>query len=721
MEKKSLASSAFMALKDGQLEDAIKYYQQYFQANPTDASPLTMAGYCYGKLGKVSEALKHYRHALLISKKQHLTSKIEAIQKAMIRLDPDSVGDFEAELQALPDKQGEETAEIKSLKQTIEKDAKDQETLQQLAQLLEKQQLMGEAAKYYLALGNLFYSAKAFDKAVTLFQHILQIKPTFIHAHIALAETFAKQGSDSDAKKEYLYAAEQLIRNGDLERGKVFAQKAIQLKSIEAHYYLGLVFLQEQNHAEAIQEFETLLKFKVNHQGGLTFLAQLYQQANRSEEATGLYERLLKVDNKNPELLETWAYTAKAQGDTTKACEKFTQAMDAFAGEELWENAAVCATQAIALNSTNQELYLKLADASYNAGLENQAAEACLALAGVLESMGKTDAAAQMRSKAKEITGGEVNQETPPAQEAPPPLSSMPPEEEPPLAPTLEPESVPAPAPPAPVTPVDSETNMQMMMNIAGTYIQQGSLDEAIEIYQKILKTDPQNETVKSALTRVYAMFAGINPETAVARKSNHQEREIDDQQVQREAREKAQHEAKIRSQRLSGKESAAATKNENSKAGGFQTLGHDKEDEIDGDSQDEFMTVTVAEIYTKQGLLNEALKIYQKILEIEPGNQEAKLKKEELESKMAEQERVRKQSEVALQEKNAADKKAAEAKVAAEKKALEEKAAAEQKAKAQKTESAGKTDQSSKPSQSKSSDDDQEPPPKRRGRVSYV
>jgi fused signal recognition particle receptor len=267
-----------------------------------------------------------------------------------------------------------------------------------------------------------------------------------------------------------------------------------------------------------------------------------------------------------------------------------------------------------------------------------------------------------MRVKARELMGETVS--------AAPAVTPTP-------APVVAPEAAPAQGKPGVLSPADE---VKVMMNIAATYIRQGSFDEAIEIYQQIAKKDPSNEEVKTALTRAYAMFAGVNPETAVVKKAASKtspKTEDDEQQrLQREARERAQKEAQARAQRSSTPTpepvSAFQVKPVSTVSDLMQTMGA-KEDEIAGDHQDEFMTVTVAEIYTKQGLLNESLKIYQKILEIEPGNMEAQLKKQELESTMAEQERLRKQSEDAARKKVEDEKAAEEARKVAEAKAAEE------------------------------------------------
>ncbi|NTV52177.1 MAG: tetratricopeptide repeat protein [Candidatus Firestonebacteria bacterium] len=269
------------------------------------------------------------------------------------------------------------------------------------------------------------------------------------------------------------------------------------------------------------------------------------------------------------------------------------------------------------------------------------------------------------------------------------------------------------------------------MMNIAATYIRQGSFDDAIEIYQQIAKKDPNNEEVRAALTRAYAMFAGVNPETAVTKKAvpkaGPKTDSEEQQRLQREARERAQQEAQARAQRSktpTETASAFSAKPASPESDLMQSMGA-KEDEIAGDHQDEFMTVTVAEIYTKQGLLNEALKIYQKILEIEPGNLEAQMKKQELENTMAEQERLRQQSEEAARKKAEEEKMAAEAAArAALAKSQEEKigagALAAESVEAPESLVSDNVAENIQPGV-KPPDDNPEPPGRRRGHVSYV
>jgi hypothetical protein len=53
------------------------------------------------------------------------------------------------------------------------------------------------------------------------------------------------------------------------------------------------------------------------------------------------------------------------------------------------------------------------------------------------------------------------------------------------------------------------------------------------------------------------------------------------------------------------------------------------KQADEDLDEMDDFMTSAVADIYVKQGLIKEAVRIYERILKREPGNADVKAKLE--------------------------------------------------------------------------------------------
>src|SRR6185503_16981227 len=109
-------------------------------------------------------------------------------------------------------------------------------------------------------------------------------------------EIHVRGGNESDAKKEYLLIAEAMLNKGDLETALSYSRKAVQLKSIEAYYYLGQVLLKQGKHDEAKAEFEKLLKFKLNHCGALVAMGAIHEAKGAPDEALKYYQRALKIE-----------------------------------------------------------------------------------------------------------------------------------------------------------------------------------------------------------------------------------------------------------------------------------------------------------------------------------------------------------------------------------------------------------------------------------------
>ena len=277
-----------------------------------------------------------------------------------------------------------------------------------------------------------------------------------------------------------------------------------------------------------------------------------------------------------------------------------------------------------------------------------------------------------------------------------------------------------------------------MLMQLAEGYVSGGSLDEAIEVYQRILSQAPDDKAVRQALHHVYSLIAkqstgeapvapGMAGDTSAAaaefaktaeaarleqeaRRKEQEEAEAKLRaeeearlmaeaeakakaeeearlKAEAEARLKAELEAKIKAETESrlkaemeaklkaeeermraaeeslrrAEESRKAAEEAARRAEELRTKAEEATRKLeaaaaarqpqaphphplapvsapapaaDDDELDEFTTVTVAEIYTKQGLIEEALRIYQRILAKEPGNADVAAKLEALKAR---------------------------------------------------------------------------------------
>jgi nucleolar protein 8 len=215
-----------------------------------------------------------------------------------------------------------------------------------------------------------------------------------------------------------------------------------------------------------------------------------------------------------------------------------------------------------------------------------------------------------------------------------------------------------------------TDDDIPSMIAMADSYVKTGAFDEAIEMFQKALAMDPDNMSIKKKLTGVYSKYAGL-PVSGVAEAEAKKKEEVAKKKAEEEAKKKREDEEKKRkADAEAGKKAEEAKKkkedeekkkkDEEAKRKTEEDGRKKKEDEekkkrdeearkkkeeeekkkkaaasqeelVDDEYSDDFVTVTTAEIFVKQGLFTEAEKILGKILKKDPANIEAKMKLDEM------------------------------------------------------------------------------------------
>lgn len=162
--------------------------------------------------------------------------------------------------------------------------------------------------------------------------------------------------------------------------------------------------------------------------------------------------------------------------------------------------------------------------------------------------------------------------------------------------------------------------NTKALEYLALAYKKLGKYDDAVKTYEKILTVEPNNEKVKSEMVEIAPM---IKPN----------EDSIDDL-VQ---------DLKGDSENTEAKESGIEIDEEEDLVTDKKSMNSDidianmPEIDLEGDDSvedsEEVPTVTLAKLYEKQGYIEDAAKIYNKLLEKEPDNMEVKKALERLKS----------------------------------------------------------------------------------------
>ena len=226
------------------------------------------------------------------------------------------------------------------------------------------------------------------------------------------------------------------------------------------------------------------------------------------------------------------------------------------------------------------------------------------------------------------------------------------------------------------------EDDIPALIAMADGYIKSGSFDEAIEMYQRALAMDPNNQEIKKKLNAVYSQYAGVpgggsaeaeakkrdeedkkkraenikkeKEEREKRKKEEDAKRKKDEEENKRkkeaeekkkkeeeEARKKKEEEDKKkrdREEEEKRKKNAEAKKKKEEEEKKKKAVPA-QEEAVDEELSDDFVTVTTAEIFIKQGLFTEAEKILTKILKKDAANIEAKMKLDEMKKLQAETE----------------------------------------------------------------------------------
>jgi tetratricopeptide (TPR) repeat protein len=768
-DKKNIVKMAYIYFQEGRWDKAIEEYKKLIVLDPEDVNTHNMLGDVYVKKGSASEAFDAYSKVSADYSTRGQVDKAAVVNKKIAALDSSKLSGEAQKKQNLIKQglkaegameSGDLDSAIDALSEALKLDPENLSAYTKLAELYEKKGKIPEAIQQYLALGSAFLKNRLFKKAQDMFQKIVLLDSGNLDARINLAQIFIKQGSESDAKKEFLMIAELAQAQGDIDKALLYANKAIEFKSIEAHFVLGLIFFKKQQFSEAKAEFESLLRFKVNHAGALIHLGLVLMEQDQLDKAAESIQKALKVEKDNLSALEAMAEISLKKGSKSDAINSFNTLIGRYDEKGLLPKALEIAQKVIALDENAFTAKGKLGDLLKKSGQKEKAAEVYLKAAGLAEKQNQKPIAEQFSAKARELGSAVEVPIAPPSVAVPPPLpqDSAPPKPAPvavvpsPTAPKsaenvldLEDETPAAAVPaqvPVPLAKVveDPLVELDAQLVIADNYLKQNLAEEAIEIYQQLLESYPQNNEIRAKLNLAYTAYVKTGDEVIGVLEAEKKAKEDEDRRMREEMERKAQEESdklrkeleqkareeeekntraeleknireeteknaraemekkiqeetvrkvraemeqkvreemerkireeteqkvreetenkirletelKLKEEMQRRLEEEKRVKEETEKRAmeamakltpkepAYSKLSnldsHAKTDSALEDTRDEFMTIAVADIYTRQGLYEEARKIFQRIVQLEPDNFEAKKKLEDVENIM--------------------------------------------------------------------------------------
>ncbi len=726
--KKDIVKAAMVYTQEGRWDKAIAEYKKLLTLDPTDYNTHNMLGDVYKKKNEDALAYQEYIVAAEAYLKQGLTDKANIIYKKIGALDSSKLPEADRKKQILIKKNTEaekliETGDldkaIEAYKEILKISPESLETYQKLGELYAQKGDKAESLKNLEKIVDVYFKARLFKKALPIYKKIMELQPENIDVREKIAEVYERENIEQEAKREYLFLAEHFFKMRNIEKTDYYAQKAIEFKSIEAHFFKGAALYEKKQYDEAKKELEMLLKFKANHTGALLIAANINREIGKIDEALAAYNKIIKTEEDNAEAHEAIGELTLQKGLKKEAAGKFVIAANIYLKRGNPDAAVGALHKILAADPENMEALIKLGDAYKQYGRKKEAADTYIHASDIFKKEGMQDKAEEYYNLAKEIDpanpqiverakkfGQDISIEPvtmPKQQEI---IVELPPVQNintvdfnsAPIKASELIEDVPVELPVS-VMPEQTGEDAPGLAALADSMIASGSFDEAIELYQRALALDPGNSEIKSKLNAAYTKYAGVpmpgiasedsekakraaealeaekaaeakRKQEELARQMEAERRRREEEEAEKERmeeerkrieaenakrrqqeliekmeaekrkaaeeaeRRKKEEEEKRRREAAEAEEAALAKikqkEAEETKKKEIEAVS--PEESIDtGDISGDFGTVTTAEIFIKQGLLNEAEKILAKIVSKEPDNIEARMKLEEL------------------------------------------------------------------------------------------
>lgn len=296
-KKEKLLASAQKSLQKGQVAKAIKDYQQILQIDSGDVRSRQKLAELFGRDRRVEESLGEYEAVAKHYSKTGFYLKAIAVYKQMQKLDPAKV-----------------------------------EIYHHLAELNEKQGLIGNALAEYRNLATHYEKQKMYTEAVSVLQKMRELEPENLNILVKIAETYAKGGLRDKAREEFEQALAILRQKEDFSRVLKLYEIFLPLYSDRPEMKVGMAqaLIQKGDAEKGMQILKKLLQEDPEQPEILAILAQGYRKLEDYPNERLTYQHLLRNDSEDLDLRQGYIRACIDGGEATRALEELEGSKDAF-------------------------------------------------------------------------------------------------------------------------------------------------------------------------------------------------------------------------------------------------------------------------------------------------------------------------------------------------------------------------------------------------------
>ncbi len=286
--KDKILAAAQKYLQKNNLARAIKEYQKVLEIDSKDVRSRQKLAELYNRTGKVEQALEHYETVAKYYADNTFYLKAIAVYKLMQKLDPDN------------------------LEYTLK-----------LAKLNEQQGLVGNALSEYRSLLQHYEESGEYDDAVKILNSMREIDPDNVSIGMRIAEFYAKVGEDAVAHDEFCELERRIREQGDYRQMRLLYEHFMQLwpDDVSVKIGYGVATVEYGDPAEGVRY---LIKLQRQYPRDVEVLHALARGFRKCAEFKNEAECLLRLVEWEPENLDFQLECCQALLDSGEAEKAFT-------------------------------------------------------------------------------------------------------------------------------------------------------------------------------------------------------------------------------------------------------------------------------------------------------------------------------------------------------------------------------------------------------------
>ncbi len=302
-DKAVLIKTAYSYYQKGDWDRAIEEYHKLADLDPKDLNVHNMLADIYAKKGDAKEALQQYDLVAQGFDQKNQVDKVLQVYKRMLKLvpnDPDLlnavknlIDKYLARAVQMEDQDVEKASEI--YRSVLKAEPNRMDANLQYAKLLMKKGQKFEAVETLMGFAMGLDTDTQTGRLAEVLQAVTEIDPLNIEAREKLVDLFIKAKQVPSALKSLQDLIEIFISKNDMGKAEEAAQKAIELGDQNTFYHLGVIFFNQQKYPESRTAFEKFLKQQDSHVGALKYLALVFLRLNQTQDAVGVYVKILDV------------------------------------------------------------------------------------------------------------------------------------------------------------------------------------------------------------------------------------------------------------------------------------------------------------------------------------------------------------------------------------------------------------------------------------------